>query len=571
MYKLVIWQKNSPPLEYPIKKENILIGRSSESDVILSDISVSRKHARITVAGDVFKVIDLASKNGVYLNGRRIEQASFEPGDEITIGDSILKVLSSQEGKLIFAQDETSEFSIDRAIIRSPKAISEAEGLGIAHVSKEREYLEWRKKDVKGYDLEFLQKRNFQLHRFIRMLNSVADLDKLLEMCLDEIMMMVNAERGFLILRDSETGELVPHVIRTSGDAIAVSKTVINKVLQENVSILSSDAQHDERFDRASSLRLHEIKSIICAPLWIENDVMGVIHIDNSSQTNFFTEDDLALVSLLSNYAAISIRKHELNQKNIELIDKLEQKVRERTNELELSIAKIKEQNEQLEKMNILKTKLFHILNHDIRTPLSTIVGFVELLYSEKIGPMNEKQRDYINKVLQNTLKISKLIDNVTRFGKLSSRETALQKKKILFKSWAIDTIKPFTDNSKKIKIEVEADDSILINADIIIEQVLINLVENSIKFGKENGRVLITIAEDEHFHTINVWDNGRGIPEDQFDKIFDQFYKIDKKVTGTGLGLAIAKYIVEIHGGEIKVGSKVGQYTKISFTLPKD
>jgi signal transduction histidine kinase len=571
MYKIVIWKKNSTPLEYPVNKELISIGRSSEADIVLNDVSVSRKHAEIIISANKLEIKDSGSKNGVYLNGKKIEQSLFDQGDEIAIGDSIIKVISEQEGKLVYSLDETSEFNINNAIIRSPKAISETEGFGIGQFDPIKDDMSWKIKTSKMDDLEYLLKRNIQLHRFIRMLNSETDLDRMMELCLDEIMKMVNAERGFLMLRNFNTGELEPTIVRASGDDIAISKTVINKVLAENVSILSSDAQRDERFEKASSLRLHKIKSIICAPLWIENDVIGVIHIDNSSHTNFFKEDDLALVSLLTNYAAISIRKHELNLKNIELIDRLEQKVRERTNELEMSFNKIKEQKEQLEKMNVLKTQLFHILNHDIRTPLSTILGFVELLYSEKIGPMNEKQKDYTNKVVKNTLKISKLIDNVTRFGNLSSGDIVLQKRKILFKRWVDELIKPFLENPLKIKIEVESNDTIMINADIIIEQVIINLVENSLKFGKENGEILISITEEGNTHVISVWDNGIGIEVDQTSRVFDQFYKIRKKDAGTGLGLAIAKYIVELHGGQIKVDSRVNEYARFSITIPKD
>jgi len=571
MYKIVIWQKNSSPSEYPINKDMVTIGRASDADIVLNDISVSRKHAEIFIEGDKFEIRDSGSKNGIYLNGSKIENSLFELGDEIAIGDSIIRIVGEYEAKLVFSSDETSEFNIQNAIIRSPKAISETEGFGIGQFDTIKDDLRWKLKTSKIHDLEYLLKRNIQLHRFIRMLNSEVDLDHMMELCLDEIMNMVNAERGFLMLRNLETGDLEPKIVRASGDDIAISKTVINKVLEENVAILSSDAQRDERFEKASSLRLHQIKSIICAPLWIESDVIGVIQIDNSSHTNFFKEDDLALVSLLTNYAAISIRKHELNNKNIELIDRLEQKVRERTNELEMSLNKIKEQKEQLEKMNVLKTQLFHILNHDIRTPLSSVMGFVEILNSEKIGSINDKQKDYTNKVIKNTLKISKLIDNINRFGNLSSGDIVLQKRKILFKRWAEEIIKSFSENSLNINIEVEADDSLMINADIIIEQVIVNLLENSLKFGKENGKIVISLAEKGDNQVINVWDNGIGVEKNEIHKVFEQFYKIRKKDAGTGLGLAIAKYIVELHGGKISVESEVGKFTRFSVTLPKD
>ena len=93
MLKLIIWQKNSSLLEYPLDKEKFIIGRASENDVVLNDVSVSRKHAQINVNDDKFEILDLGSKNGVYLNGEKIDRSVFNPGDEVAIGDSILKIL----------------------------------------------------------------------------------------------------------------------------------------------------------------------------------------------------------------------------------------------------------------------------------------------------------------------------------------------------------------------------------------------------------------------------------------------------------------------------------------------
>lgn len=549
----------------------MVIGRASDCDIVLNDISISRKHAEVLKKDNKLEVVDLGSKNGIYLNGKKIDRAYIDMEDEIVIGDSILKILVENSGRLVFAQDETSEFNISNAIVRTAQSIAETDGSGFDSYRPIESGLKRRAAVEKTHDIELLLRRNFQLHRFIRMLNSVTDLKKLMGMCLDEIMKIVNAERGFLMLRDDNTNELVPKVVRSSGDDIAVSNTIINKVLRENVSILSSDAQRDERFDKAHSIRLHRMRSIICAPLWIENDVIGVIHIDNSSQPNIFREEDLVLVSLLSNYTAISIRKYELNMKNIELIGKLEQKVRERTNELELSLIKISEQNEQLEKMNILKTKLFHILNHDIRTPLSTILGFMELLETDDVGPLNEKQKNFLGLIMQNAIKISDLIDIVTRFGNLISGELTLQKNKINFRTWIFELIKPFMENKKKIKIIAEVDEKISIHADMILVHVVNNLIENAIKFGRENGIIKISISQNELASIVKVWDNGKGISPEHFDKIFEHFYKVDKKEVGTGLGLSIAKYIVELHGGSIGVNSKLGEYSEFYFTVPRN
>src|SRR5204862_5384499 len=128
------------------------------------------------------------------------------------------------------------------------------------------------------------------------------------------------AERGFLMLYDEHSGGLIPKVVKyRSQDAdpgkITISKTITNKVFSDKVSILTSDAQIDPRFDGGASIIFHNIRSAMCAPLWNKDNVIGVVFIDSSTRSGSFTPADLDLLTALANYAAIGIEQARLNEK----------------------------------------------------------------------------------------------------------------------------------------------------------------------------------------------------------------------------------------------------------------
>ncbi len=155
--------------------------------------------------------------------------------------------------------------------------------------------------------------------------------EEVLRQVMDIVFDHVPADRGFLMLEEESGSEhLIPMVVKhrdPSGgeDRITVSKTITDRVTKDRVAILTSDAMVDPRFGAGDSIRFHGIRSAMCAPLWHEDQVIGIIHVDSPMLTNCFTENDLDVLTALANYAAVAVERARLNQKIV-----AEEKKRER-------------------------------------------------------------------------------------------------------------------------------------------------------------------------------------------------------------------------------------------------
>jgi adenylate cyclase len=151
--------------------------------------------------------------------------------------------------------------------------------------------------------------------------NAARPVDEVLQQVMEIVFQHVPADRGFLMLDDETTGKLTPMVIKHRNAAaaesgkITISKTIADRVIKDRVAILTSDAMVDSRFGAGDSIRFHGIRSAMCAPLWNNDQVIGIIHVDSPMLTNCFQTNDLDLLTALANYAAVAVERSRLNQK----------------------------------------------------------------------------------------------------------------------------------------------------------------------------------------------------------------------------------------------------------------
>ncbi|MBI4688949.1 MAG: diguanylate cyclase [Nitrospirae bacterium] len=281
----------------------------------------------------------------------------------------------------------------------------------------------------------------------------------------------------------------------------------------------------------------------------------------------------------------ITVEKHlrrELEEKNRELSElneRLEDKVLERTKELD----KI---NRELRRANEVKARFIASMSHELRTPLHSIMGFSEILLDKTFGDVNEKQEKYITNIHTSGRHLLHLVNNVLDLAKIESGKVELSYESFTLKDVideVISVIKPLAD--KKL-IEVKSD--ISGNADftadrVKFKQVLYNLLSNAIKFTPDNGKTGIRAEkltnkdifpwapQGTEFLKVSVWDEGIGIKPDDKEKIFEEFEQVDqsRSTEGTGLGLSLTKRLVELHGGHIDVESTYGKGSVFNFYLP--
>ncbi|MFH1904871.1 MAG: ATP-binding protein [bacterium] len=216
-------------------------------------------------------------------------------------------------------------------------------------------------------------------------------------------------------------------------------------------------------------------------------------------------------------------------------------------------------------------------VSHELRTPVSSIKGYAETLLE---GAMDDKENamDFLKIIHSDSERLARLIDDLLDLSKIESG-----KLKSTLKQCAVEPIikrvvsslnKQAKDKSIKIQTDIPKDISDVLADEARIAQVLLNLIDNAVKYTQEGGEVIISTKGKDGFVQVDVTDTGIGIPEKDISRLFERFYRVDKarsrELGGTGLGLSIVKHIVQAHNGQVSVQSVLGQGSTFSFTIAK-
>lgn len=314
MAYLIHQLENFETKSYEISKKTMTIGRKPTNDISLSDPFVSREHAQIAALEDGgYELRDLGGENPVKVNGRIISQRRLRDGDKLTIGQSLL----------IFKTDAPCvTTSIE---ILPPEDLSE-KAVEIASLDAKKTmpfFLE--KADTK--DVATLQRdhqRLMLLYDFGKAVNShLEDQDEMLDEIMNTALKTLEAERGFIALVDENSGELSCELVRSIGksdfvDRLEVSRTIVHKVLNDGVSIMTVNAQEDTKFDKAKSIREYDIRSAVCAPLLFREDVLGVVYLDNRGSAGSFSQDDQMFLIALCHQAGVALGNARLHRRVVQ-------------------------------------------------------------------------------------------------------------------------------------------------------------------------------------------------------------------------------------------------------------
>ena len=287
--------------------ETLSIGRASGNNLVLQDLNVSRNHAAVVRRADGVYIVDAGGKNGTFVNDRRItDPVRLGAGDRVRLGSTVLVFNGRVPSNVEF---------IDRPLLHGAgTTFLPASGLrtpdmnDLPLVFDSSTPVPFRSGSLaSGSAAAIIQEANEELvfHR---------PLPEILETIMDLARRAVPFERGLLMLLEGD--RLVPQVIRVppdeSGAIISVSRTIADRVLQNKESILTSDAQLDERFRLGQSVEAQQLRSVMCVPLWNNRDVIGLIYLDNRHRAGLFREENLRLMSFLANVAAVKIENARL-------------------------------------------------------------------------------------------------------------------------------------------------------------------------------------------------------------------------------------------------------------------
>ncbi len=229
-----------------------------------------------------------------------------------------------------------------------------------------------------------------------------------------------------------------------------------------------------------------------------------------------------------------------------------------------------------LKKLEQVRTQFLANVSHELRTPIFAIQGYIETLLN---GAIDDKQvnRYFLEKANQRTISLSNLLNDLIDISMIESGEMRMSYRYFNIDEYLKPLIQDFEPMAKEKNIDLVyhplKKNLQLFGDKSKLRQVFVNLLTNAIKY-TEKGKVEVLIEEDERYAKIIIRDTGIGIPEEDINRVFERFYRVDKArsraVGGTGLGLAIVKHIIEAHGSKIEVQSKLDEGTEFSFRLKK-
>jgi PAS domain S-box-containing protein len=254
----------------------------------------------------------------------------------------------------------------------------------------------------------------------------------------------------------------------------------------------------------------------------------------------------------------------------------LEKRVKDRTAELEKSKRRIELQNIQLKKLDQLKSEFLNITSHELRTPMTSIKGYIQMLLKQTFGNITPEQKNALNVALRNTERLDHLVQEILDISNLEAGTMKFLPEKTDITKMIKEVTETMQSSAdmKNIKINTKLEET----PDIVIDQerikqVLMNLIDNSIKFSPQHSTINLYTKMKKDEVLFEVQDFGRGIPKKKQKKIFERFYQVDtgmdRKFGGVGLGLTISQSIIHAHGGKIWADSTVGKGSTFKFSLP--
>lgn len=307
---------------------------------------------------------------------------------------------------------------------------------------------------------------------------------------------------------------------------------------------------------------LTQTKAWVAVPLKVKDRVLGSLMVDRI-QAHSLTQDDLELMMTVAHQVAIALDNASAYEQIEDLNMGLEVKVRERTFELEQA--------------DRVRSQFLSLVSHELKTPLTSIKGFLQNLLDGLTGPLNEKQQRYLSRMLDNSDRLIRMIEALLDRTRIQSGRLDLTPSEIDLGHCvadALDQLRLLAQAKQQTLETVTPAAPLMVWADRDrLIQIVTNLAQNAVKFTPEGGTIIVTVRqENQTLAGVSVRDTGPGIPAEFLDQIFDPFFRakqVRSGVKGLGLGLSIVRTLVELQGGTITARSEPGQGAELSFTIP--
>jgi signal transduction histidine kinase/pSer/pThr/pTyr-binding forkhead associated (FHA) protein len=535
---------------FEFKSAPVALGRDNSNAIRLHDTEVSRRHAELRQEDDTYRIVDLGSANGTFVNGQLVAQAPLRSGDRLQLGQTVMLF---SEGTASPRRDLTKRVDLlsrsspdDRSAIL--KSIPSGEGSRV--LQKPDAAAGWLRERLMNLSV---------MYRTTQAISHILEIDALLPQILELVLESIGADRGAILLKD-ENGNLTPKAVRWREAAelderMTISRTIVDFVLDQGQGVITTDAPGDKRFSPAQSIVEYHIREAICVPIQGRHTTLGVLYADIRSDNPLhlptagtdaprgrFSQDHLMLMVAIGHQAGLAIENTTFYNDKIQA---------ERLAAVGQTIA---------------------TLSHHIKNILQGIRGGSYLI---DLG-LNEKDEAIVRRgwtiVEKNQTKIYNLVMDMLSFSK--DREPALEPADL--NETVGDVVELMQSRAEELGVQLswqpcESMPRVMIDPEGIHRAVL-NIVTNAIDAceGAPDPKVCVATEWDPEstIARIRVSDNGVGIDESELATIF-QIFASSKGSRGTGLGLPVSRKIIREHGGNITVSSLPGQGATFLIELP--
>lgn len=551
MPRLIVIQGADEGRQFDLSGPLVGIGRDTKSGVRLHDTEVSRHHAELRQVDGGYHIADVGSANGTFVNGQPVEETFLRAGDRIAVGQTLLVY---RAGRAATAHDDLVEqvtlinrpepgIDVPSAIIRT---ISDAEGSRIL-ARPEQAGTAWLRTALANLGV---------MYEAIQAVSHILDLDELLERIMDLIFRSIEADRGCVMLREPDSGRLVPKAARWRAglkrrEKITLSHTIMEHVLRQRQGVLVSDAAHDERFRPGQSIVRLGIREAICVPMKGRHETLGVLYLDTrqgpgagraDQAAGKFTGDHLALAIAIAHQAALAVEDTRYHTALLQA---------ERLAAVGQTIA---------------------ALSHHIKNILQGLRSGGDILRMG-LEDMNEDLLRQGWKIVEkNQGRVYDLVMDMLSYSK--EREPALEESDL--NQLVRDVLELTQPRARDVAARLES------RLDLTLPRVhldpeglhraLLNVVSNALEAveGRKGGHVGVSTSLDPEpgWVRVAVADNGVGIPAEKVEDVFRPFIS-SKGSRGTGLGLPVSRKILREHGGDLMVQSQAGKGSKFILRLP--
>jgi len=405
-------------------------------------------------------------------------------------------------------------------------------------------------------DLEGRQQQLLRLVELSMTLNSTLDLDELLQTITATATELLDCEASSILLYDEKNPRLY-FAASTGTDPGKLAETpvpmegsIAGTIFRTNQPMILNNVEQDPRhYSNVSDQVKFKIKTLLGVPMPIKDRTMGVLEAVNK-RDGIFNERDVAILSVTAAHAAIAINNARLLKQTQQALEK----VRE---------------------TNSIKSNFLSLASHELRTPLGIIIGYATFLQEEAKDELSDHAQQVLNAAEQMRL----LLDQMNNLTLLQTDEMVMRPAKISIQdvlNFACDEIKYFAARKNLALVFAFQDDPIYVNVDAEKTTLaIVNLLNNAIRFSSEDSQIVIGAIEQGKQVMAWVQDNGKGIPGDKLQKIFEEFYQLEPPNTrsygGLGIGLTIAKGLIEVQDGKIWAESEgLGKGATLKVLLPK-